>query len=319
MAQTYSRDQLEEYFSFIGLPAKYRLENNPTLDLDFLTALHVGQITTVPYDDLQLHYSADRHVSLDIPHLFRKIVQNGRGRGGYCLEASIFFLAVLRSLGFKVYPVGAKARPRVNGVPHDEFKGWVHMVNIVTLADGTRWMIDVGFGGDGPTKPVPLDDGKTIHNMGTQEARVVRDFIPGQTDFAPERRWWLYQCRNGPDKEWVSSHCFHDQVEWQMDDFLVTNHYVNYYPTCLVVSNVLVVKFLARQKEGEEGVKEVYGKRMMYNEIVKENITGKTQVVKVCETEEERVEALRKWFDIELTEEERVAIRGHATEIGPKN
>lgn len=32
----------------------------------------------------------------------------------------------------------------------------VHIVNLVTLPDGTKWMTDVGFGGDGATKPMPL-------------------------------------------------------------------------------------------------------------------------------------------------------------------
>jgi arylamine N-acetyltransferase len=29
----------------------------------------------------------------------------------------------------------------------------VHIVNIVTLQNGDRWMVDVGFGGDGINQP----------------------------------------------------------------------------------------------------------------------------------------------------------------------
>lgn len=31
------------------------------------------------------------------------------------------------------------------------------MVNIVTIADGKKYMVDVGFGGNGPTQPLLLD------------------------------------------------------------------------------------------------------------------------------------------------------------------
>lgn len=55
---------------------------------------------------------------------------------------------------------------------------------------------------------------------------------------------------------------------------------------------------------------------MLVNGEVKMNTGGKTQVVKVCKTEAERVEALREYFGIELTEEEREGIRGTCTDLG---
>lgn len=76
---------------------------------------------------------------------------------------------------------------------------------------------------------------------------------------------------------------------------------------------MLVVKFL-RRDDGNGG-QEIYGKRMLTGAIVKENLGGKTSVVEVCESEEQRVDALRRWFGIELTEEERKGIRGWGTEI----
>ncbi len=60
---------------------------------------------------------------------------------------------------------------------------------------------------------------------------------------------------------------------------------------------------------------EVYGKRMLVNGTVKENLDGKTKVVYECRTEADRIEALKAWFDIELTEEERHSIQGWRTEL----
>jgi hypothetical protein len=50
---------------------------------------------------------------------------------------------------------------------------------------------------------------------------------------------------------------------------------------------------------------------------VKENICGKTLVVETCATEDARITALRRWFGIELTEEERRGILGWKTQLRP--
>lgn len=75
----------------------------------------------------------------------------------------------------------------------------------------------------------------------------------------------------------------------------------------------LVVLFLRRT--GKDGKEEIYGKRMLSGNVVKENLGGKTAVVEVCESEEQRVEALRKWFGITLSQEEKEGVRGWQTEI----
>lgn len=46
-------------------------------------------------------------------------------------------------------------------------------------------MIDVGLGGDGATKPVPLVSGQVTRNTSTQDVRLVQDFIPQQVDRSP--------------------------------------------------------------------------------------------------------------------------------------
>jgi hypothetical protein len=62
----------------------------------------------------------------------------------------------------------------------------------------------------------------------------------------------------------------------------------------------MIVKFLRRPKSGDVGEAEIYGKRMLIDGIVKE---------------EERLEALKKWFRIRLTNEERTGIQGWGTEL----
>jgi hypothetical protein len=53
---------------------------------------------------------------------------------------------------------------------------------------------------------------------------------------------------------------------------------------------------------------EVVGKEILWGADVKRNMGGKTHLVKTCRTEEERVQALRVAFGLELSEEEREGI-----------
>lgn len=188
-------------------------------------------------------------------------------------------------------------------------------MNIVTLEDGTRWSIDVGFGGDGATRPLPLMEGHITRNLGTQDIRFIRDYIPGQTERTPERKLWTYQYRNSEDKPWNSFYAFSDQVEFLWPDYNIMNWYTGSSPESFQTFTVLVVKFLRRLKAESSQEYEIYGKRTLASGTVKENLGGKSKIIKECANEEERVEALRQWFGIELTKQEKDAIRGFKTEL----
>ena len=107
---------------------------NPALSL--LTALQTHHKAHIPFENLSLHYSATRGISIEPEDLKRKILGLGetgsaeeggsiegvagsegrggagaggaKGRGGYCMENNALFGLLLRSLGFRVYPVGGR-------------------------------------------------------------------------------------------------------------------------------------------------------------------------------------------------------------------
>ncbi|KAK0652956.1 arylamine N-acetyltransferase 2 [Cercophora newfieldiana] len=306
--QVYSPAQVVEYLDYIGLPPSFHPSANPTLDLSYLTTLFVHQITTIPYENLLIHYSPKHVVSLDPRVLFTKMVTNRRGRGGYCMENALLFKHILHAIGFtSAYTVGVRIRMRTDGVPQGDFGGWVHLVIIVTLPvdnntpNPQRYALDVAFGGDGPTFPMPLVEGMVHRNsIGTQEIRYVRDYLPTQR-FRGEgaARMWIYQYRNSADKEWNTFYAFNAEFEFMEPDFKVMSHFTSTSPENPQGMTVLAILFL----RGEDG--RVSGKEF----------GGRTEVVRVCETEGERVQALREWFGIELTEEERVSIRGRVSEL----
>ena len=184
----------------------------------------------------------------------------------------------------------------------------MHIVNIVTLSDGSKYMVDVSFGGDGAIRPLPLISGQVTRNIGTQELRLVYDNIPGQTTAPSEsQKLWIYQYRNSAEKPWNSFYCF-PEMEFLHQDFVAFNYYTSTSPASFQTFQMLVVKFLRQEDE-------IWGKLMLVDAVIKRNTGGKTEVVKICSTENERVEALREWFGIVLTEEQIGGIKGWNTEL----
>ncbi|TVY30810.1 Arylamine N-acetyltransferase,liver isozyme [Lachnellula hyalina] len=353
----YTRTQIQQYESHISLPHKYRQDSNPPINLAYLTALHVHQIAAMPYENLSLHYSASHTVSLDPQVLFRKTVGDKRGRGGYCMENSILFYHVLKALGFAVYMAGVRIRPRVGGVPGGEYTGWVHVVNIIALPSGSKYHSDVGFGGDGATKPLPLIAGHVTRNLGSQEIRLVHEPLPhssqqDQLHFIEIRIEveveieWIYQYRNSPTQPWNAFYAF-PELEFSAPDFEIMSYFTSTSTSALnfQTRTVLIVRFLLGrvnsepdgengevdelnaqggvdgpdceiEGEGELGHLGIVGKIMLVNGEVKRNDGGKTRVLKVCESEDERVAAFEELFGITLTEEEMLGVEGRNVELG---
>ncbi|KAI0444086.1 hypothetical protein F4803DRAFT_512612 [Xylaria telfairii] len=309
-SSAYSREQIDQFLEYIQIPKKYH-HAPPSYDL--LKTLHTYMLAAVPYENLAIHYNPEHAVELNPEHLFRKIVVNRRGRGGYCMENAILYNHMLVGLGFDSYTVGVRTRLREGGVPRGDFPGWVHIVSIVEL-DGRQYHVDIAFGGDCATQPMPLVDGLVHQNIGAQQIRLVRDWIPTQLKRTDEAKLWIYEYRNGPDLPWNPFYCF-TMVEFMPNDWEVVNVYASTSPKSWQTKTVIAIKFLRRARDGGDGGEEIYGKRMLVNGLVKENLGGKTAVIYECKTEEERVAALDKYFDIRLTEEEKNAVKGWRTAL----
>ncbi|KAH7173291.1 arylamine N-acetyltransferase 4 [Fusarium flagelliforme] len=315
MTSSYNQGQLSQFFNHINLP--HALRRNPQPSLMFLKALHTHSLATFPYENLSLHYNASHCIDLDPQYLFRKMVTDNRGRGGFCMEIAILYNHVLRAIGFDAYTAGVRTRGRLEGVPRGDYPGWNHIVNIITFPDGSKYHSDVAFGGDGATIPMPLIDGLVHKNMGTQQIQLKRDWVPHQVHRTEETKLWIYQYRNSQDSEWNSFYSF-PGVEFFALDWDVVNWWINSHPDSHQRRNVLTIKFLQRPVESDasfEGETEIYGKRMLVNGVVKENLGGKTKIIATCDTEQERIEVLEKYFQLFLTNEEKGGILGYVSEL----
>lgn len=299
MASALTSVDVDQYLALLGF--SFTHATAPPADLALLTTLHVHQVSTVPFENLQLHYSRDHKVSVEPKDVLAKILQHGRG--GYCVELNVLFGHLLRALGFNIYFGGAKVRPRTNGIPGGAFLGWVHLVDIVTFADGSRYAVDVAFGGDGPVAPLPIIDGHVSRGLGSQEVRLRRSPLPGA--IAPPNLsalFWHYEFRNGADAPWNTSYAF-TELEFDEADLEMSSHWASTHPRSYFGTTLVVVKFLRQPYE-----EHIYGKAMLVNGDVKINEGGRTRVVASCSTEEERMTQLRDVFGITLTEEQREGI-----------
>lgn len=313
----FTQAHIDAFYEYIGFPAglrQHRALEDAAKDIHFLTQLHIYMIAAVPYDNLWLHYDPAHRVDITPLGNFDKVVKQARGRGSYCMGNHILLNHILRFLQYPAYLGPARTRPRIDSIPQGEFPGWIHLVNIITLSDGQVWTMDVGFGGDGPTRPMPLIHDRPQVNLGGQEVRLMHDWIPTQLHRRESSKLWIYEYRNGKDKPWNSFYAF-SETEAMEADFHVINHFTGTAPDSHHTITQLLVKFLRREKEDGTGDQEIYGKRMLVNALVKENLGGKTKIVEECKTEEDRVRVLKEWFGITLTAEEREGIKGSATEL----
>lgn len=143
---------------------RIRLPEAGSPNLETLRRLHSAHLTAIPFENLDQRLG--RSVDLDLSSLQDKIVR--RRRGGYCFEQNTLFAAVLRDLGFAVDTLEARVRPAGATAPLPR----THMTLRVRIED-RDWLADVGFGGDGPFLPVPID-GQIAEQAG-ESYQIVRE------------------------------------------------------------------------------------------------------------------------------------------------
>lgn len=312
----YTRDELDTYFTRVALPVSKRIYNVSTLSPDeqltFLNLLQKHHLCKIPWENLIQHYSWHHAVSTHPPHLFREIVLKP-GRGGYCMQVNYFQHLILHSLGFDAYMAGS----RIWHAHTKNYGGWTHVVNIVTIA-GERYMLDGGFGPQGPVTPIKLDDGVIRPQIAPAEMRVVRESIPNNLS---SQRIWIYQYRYAQDKPWTPAYCFTD-LEFTPEDI----EGMNFEPwmnrrtffTFMVLCNRFTTSGEKHESDraevpgspGEAELEgEIDGAIGIEGDVLKWRRRGKKVVEVKFKTDGERVKALRKYFGIELGEDEVEGIR----------
>ena len=181
--------------------AKLHISSDISVELPSLNKLLFAQLTTIPFDSLDV-WGAGACPSLLLDDIYEKIIE--KGRGGYCFELNTLFRSLLNAVGFDAYQVAACIL-NPDGTPQPP----AHNVILCIIA-GVKYFLDVGYGG-----PVPY------------QALELREGL--QDGFLLEKKddWW-YVTR-WTDKEHRPLTCFRDVIA-SINDLIPLNFWVSQKP-----------------------------------------------------------------------------------------
>ncbi|WP_417559502.1 arylamine N-acetyltransferase family protein [Marinomonas sp.] len=133
---------LQNYLSDLGLV----VPEQP--NIKFVQALQAEHVARYSFNSLAVVLGED--ISLDLDAISQKIVT--RSLGGYCFEHNKLTFELLKALGYDVQLKLA----RVLNNNFEREAGRTHRVTLLTL-EGVSYLVDTGFGGNGPIAPLRLD------------------------------------------------------------------------------------------------------------------------------------------------------------------
>lgn len=183
------------------------------------------------------------------------------------------------------------------------------MVNLVTV-NGKRYLVDVGFGSNGPPHPVPLEHDHKFVGIAPTHGKLEYRALAEHTD--SNQRVWVYSAQENEDAPWKEMYAF-VELEFLPGDFEVMNFKTMTSPQSFFVQNVTCMRTIMDDKK-EKAV----GLLILHRNYVKQRLGDQSDILDTLETEEQRVMVLEKYFGIVLSPEEQRAIRGFANELRGK-
>jgi N-hydroxyarylamine O-acetyltransferase len=183
--------------------------SSPRADIATLQSLSERHLEAVPFENLNSYVG--RPVAIDLPSIFQKIVE--QGRGGYCFEQNGLFAAVLRQLGFRVEDLGARVIDEANP---DRITSLSHQLLLVYL-DDQHYLVDVGFGRTSLVAPLKLEPGLI---QATTHGTYRVDTYPGEEEYYLEAL---------AGEHWKTMYRFRLTPKHPID-FRVANWYVSTHP-----------------------------------------------------------------------------------------
>ncbi len=186
---------------------------------ELLSTLITKHIATLSFSSIGVRLQDS--LPLDLPAIFDRIVIERRG--GYCFEQNALLFEVLQELGFDV---DIKLARVIYG--RDYLPGLTHRITIVTL-DQRPYVVDVGFGPNGPATPVPLFEEQSED---TEWKHRVHEFREGEyhmQSHKPDGPYSLYRF---------------DLGQYGPSDCEIAHFYSQHHPDATFVNNLVVSRIL---------------------------------------------------------------------------
>ncbi|KAJ8082770.1 hypothetical protein PM082_008626 [Marasmius tenuissimus] len=330
MPSPYSKTQVLDWLSYIGYdvtPAVESFVENDTFpaNLENLTVIQRLHLLAITFENTSMHYSANHTMEVDPQAVFQRLIKDKQG--SYCFGKAGLLFGMLRVLGYRVYA----AQGRINKTfmkpgASPEFTPQQHMVLFVQPVpeSNTTYLVDVGFGGSGIVRPMLLsdaDDNVVDGATPTEKHRLRKGVLPGSST---GQIVWKLEClhvkenRVAEDEsnwKWLFSF---DEVERYPQDIECSNYFVSTFGSgTMFAHNVVCLKYFwldeeQLQKPNEE---RFLGSISLLGGMIRRNLGSRSEVVKELKTEEERIEAIREYFGIDVDKKGTEHIRGRAAAL----
>lgn len=144
-------------------------------------------------------------------------------------------------------------------------------------------------------------------HIAPSESRLVKESLREFTD--KSQKAWVYQTRHNPESDWTPNISF-SEAEFLPQDFGAINFSVSQNAASWFTQSFVCMRMIM-DKEGEE----IEGQCVLSGREVKRRVRGHTEILETLESEDDRVQALAKWFDMHLREDEIQGIRGMVSMI----
>jgi arylamine N-acetyltransferase len=139
------------------------------------------------------------------------------------------------------------------------------------------------------------------------EMRLIKDSIPDFVD--KSQKLWIYQVRYNPESEWIPMYSF-SEIEFLPQDFAVMNFATSRQPTSWFTQAFVCTKVIL----SEDGL-EPRGIYVMIGKEVKKRLGKVTEVVATLANENDRRQALAKYFDMHFQDCDVEGIQGLSSQI----
>ncbi|WP_135557128.1 arylamine N-acetyltransferase family protein [Paenibacillus cymbidii] len=200
----------------------------PDGSAETLAELQERHLHAVPYENLDILRGVP--LTLDIPHLYDKIVV--RRRGGFCFELNALFGWLLRELGYQTTDLFGRFWRDTPNLPP---KRRHHVLR--AYAGGKPYLCDVGVGGIVPRRPVLLAEG-VEQPQGDELYRMERDAYFG---------WLLCEWRK---EAWQRIYSFTEEPQLPID-FITASYWCEHAPESIFRKAPMLA---IRTKEGRNTV-----------------------------------------------------------------
>src|SRR4051812_20498687 len=123
------------------------------------------------------------------------------------------------------------------------------MINIIAI-DEDRYHVDVGFGANGPTVPLKLDQSGTVNEQIRPAAmRLQWRNITENTNL--NQRLWVYEHRIDDQSDFQQTYCF-TELEFLPSDYELMNYYTSTNQKTFFTQRVVCEKKIAGGKNNDE-------------------------------------------------------------------